>query len=164
MTYLQMENGLIFSNQTQLRPDVNVFRLDTTTSKDVDARYTIISGQKTTQEILFDSNNKAKKSLCVTNKTAKIVVKNRKKEEVEVRLEVSIHGTIHHSTLTRDETIRSDIIEKPGRSDADPTNVMNWDMKVGANETKELGFQYSIKHWELTSIPPPNQGTKQLSM
>ena len=54
MIYLQMENGLIFSNQTQLRPDVNVFRLDTTTSKDVDARYTVISGQKTTQEILYD--------------------------------------------------------------------------------------------------------------
>ena len=79
---------------------------------------------------------KDKKSLCVTNKTAKIVVKNRKNEEVEVHLEILIHRTVHHSTLTRDETIKTDIIEKPGPYD-DPINVMNWDMKVGANETKE---------------------------
>jgi hypothetical protein len=156
MIYLQMENGLIFSNQTQLQQDVNVFQLDTTISKDVDARYTVISGQKTTQEILYDINKKDKKSLSVTNKTAKIVVKNRKKEEVEVHLEILIHGTVHHSTLTRDETIKSDIIEKPGPYD-DPINVMNWDMKVGANETKELGFQYSVKRWEHTSVPLPCQ-------
>ena len=161
MIYLQMENGLIFSNQTQLRPDVNVFRLDTTTSNDVDARYTITSGEKTAQETIYDPNSKRVKILYVTNKTAKIVVKNRKKEEVEVHLEITIHGTINLSTLTKDESIKSNIIEKPGNADAnyDPLNVMTWDMKVGGNETKELGFQYSVKHWEIQPkvAPPPNQ-------
>jgi len=153
MIYLQMENGLIFSNQTQLRPDVNVFRLDTTTSNDVDARYTITSGEKSAQETIYDPNSKREKILYVTNKTAKIVVKNRKKEEVEVHLEITIHGTINLSTLTKDESIKSNIIEKPGNADAnyDPLNVMNWDMKVVGNESKELEFQYSVKHWE---IPP----------
>lgn len=159
MIYLQMENGLIFSNQTQLRPDVNVFGLDTTTSNDVDARYTITSGEKAAQETIYDPNSKREKILYVTNKTAKIVVKNRKKEEVEVHLEITIHGTINLSTLTKDESIKSNIIEKPGNADAnyDPLNVMTWDMKVGGNETKELGFQYSVKHWEIqpkVALPP----------
>ena len=90
------------------------------------------------------------------------MVKNRKKEEVEVHLEITIHGTINLSTLTKDESIKSNIVEKPGNADAnyDPLNVMTWDMKVGANETKELGFQYSVKHWEIqpkVAPPPPTQ-------
>jgi uncharacterized protein YqkB len=159
MIYLQMENGLIFSNQTQLRPDVNVFRLDTTTSNDVDAKYTITSGEKTAQETIYDPNSKREKIHYVTNKTAKIVVKNRKKEEVKVHLEIIIHGTINLSTLTKDESIKSNIFDGNADANYDPLNLMTWDMKVGGNETKELGFQYSVKHWEIQPkvAPPPNQ-------
>ena len=46
----------------------------------------------------------------------------------------------HNNIQSKDNnvyiTIKTDIIEKPGPYD-DHINVMNWDMKVGANETKE---------------------------
>ena len=39
MIYLLKENGLTFSSQTPLKTDENMFRLDTTTSNDVNACY-----------------------------------------------------------------------------------------------------------------------------
>ena len=59
MIYLEKENGLTFSSQTHLRTDENMFRLDTTSSNDVNARYTVTTGEKTSEESVDDSTKKA---------------------------------------------------------------------------------------------------------
>ena len=59
MIYLEKENGLTFSSQTHLRTDENMFRLDTTSSNDVNARYTVTTGEKTSEQLVDDSTKKA---------------------------------------------------------------------------------------------------------
>ena len=59
MIYLEKENGLTFSSQTHLRTDENMFRLDTTSSNDVNARYTVTTGEKTSEQSVDDSTKKA---------------------------------------------------------------------------------------------------------
>ena len=58
MIYLE-KNGLTFSSQTHLRTDENMFRLDTTASNDVNARYTVSTGEKTSENSVDDSTKKA---------------------------------------------------------------------------------------------------------
>ena len=59
MIYLEKENGLTFSSQTHLRTDENMFRLDTTSSNDVSARYTVTTGDKTSENSVDDSTKQA---------------------------------------------------------------------------------------------------------
>ncbi len=59
MIYLEKENGLTFSSQTHLRTDENMFRLDTTSSNDVSARYTVTTGDKTSENSIDDSTKQA---------------------------------------------------------------------------------------------------------
>merc|ERR1719400_540239 len=58
MIYLEKENGLTFSSQTQLRTNENMFRLDTTSSNDVNARYTVTTGEKTSEESVKAAENR----------------------------------------------------------------------------------------------------------
>ena len=58
MIYLEKENCLTFSSQTHLRTDENMFRLDTTSSNDVNARYTVTTGEKTSEQLVDDSTKK----------------------------------------------------------------------------------------------------------
>ena len=59
MIYLQKENGLTFSSQTHLRTDENMFRLDTTASNDVNAHYTVTTGEKTSEKSVDDPTKQA---------------------------------------------------------------------------------------------------------
>merc|ERR1711874_138205 len=109
MIYLQKENGLTFSSQTQLRPDRDMFRLETTNSNEVLACYSVISGEKTStrrfdishtdptqkSDRKSDQKTEKRKILCTTSKIATIVIKNKKKEKVEIHLAVTIQGVIN---------------------------------------------------------------------
>lgn len=153
MMYIQSENSLTFSNQTHLRPDDNVFKLHTTTSHDVDARYTISTGEKKAQEsIEYDPDKNREKVLYITNKTAKVLIRSKKKESIDVCLKITISGTIVPLTMTNDENSgQFKIVELSNNGHQNPTNVLIWDIKVLANETKELEFQYMVENWEVTS-------------
>ena len=63
MIYLEKENSLTFSSQTHLRTDENMFRLDTTSSNDVNARYTVTTGE--TSEGSVDDSNKKVQYICI---------------------------------------------------------------------------------------------------
>lgn len=153
MIYLEKENGLTFSSQTHLRTDENMFRLDTTSSNDVNARYTVTTGEKTSEQSVDDSTKKVKAAenriLYTTSKIASIVIKNKKKEETDVHLEVTIYGTVCTKDLEKD-VIK--VIEKPNTNDLNPENVIKCDLKVAANETKEFGFTYGVKKWEVQTL------------
>merc|ERR1719266_472212 len=159
MIYLQRENGLKFSSQTQLRPDRDMFRLETTNSNEVLALYSVISGEKTSTRSFDISPEPSKSSktgidltrktenrkiLCTKSKIATIVIKNKKKEEVEIHLAVTIQGVIDIkceefkkglSHLTFPVIFRN-VIESGGMTnELNPENVITCDMKVPANET-----------------------------
>ena len=151
MIYLQNENGLNFSCQTHLKIQEGMFRLDTTTSNDVYARYFVTSGEKSLDSSIKPHHDKDSRVLYATNKIAKIVVKNRKKDEVDVHLEVVINGT----ACINDESVK--IIEKPNTNDLNPENVITCDMKV-SNETKEIEFTYVVKNWEVPAKGAFQQG------
>ena len=131
-----------------------MFSLETTSSSDVDARFSVTSGEKTADESMTLKSDK-EKTLCTTTKLAVILVKNRKKEEVDVHLEVIIHGT----ACINDESVK--IIEKPNTNDLNPENVITCDMKV-SNETKEIEFTYVVKNWEVQTIAHEHRGQKGL--
>ena len=149
MIYLQNENGLNFSCQTHLKIQEGMFRLNTTTSNDVYARYFVTSGEKSLDSSIKPHDKD--RVLYATNKIAKIVVKNRKKDEVDVHLEVVINGT----ACINDESVK--IIEKPNTNDLNPENVITCDMKV-SNETKEIEFTYVVKNWEVPAKGAFQQG------
>ena len=151
MIYLQNENGLNFSCQTHLKIQEGMFRLNTTTSNDVYARYFVTSGEKSLDSSIKPHDKD--RVLYATNKIAKIVVKNRKKDEVDVHLEVVINGT----ACINDESVK--IIEKPNTNDLNPENVITCDMKV-SNETKEIEFTYVVKNWEVQAIAHEHPGQK----
>ena len=44
------------------------------------------------------------------------------------------------------------VIEKPNTNDLNPENVIKCDIKVAANETKEFGFTYGVKKWEVQTL------------
>ena len=162
MIYLQNENGLNFSCQTHLKIQEGMFRLDTTTSNDVYARYFVTSGEKSLDSSIKPHHDKDR-VLYATNKIAKIVVKNRKKDEVDVHLEVVINGTacinarLLEERCINDESVK--IIEKPNTNDLNPENVITCDMKV-SNETKEIEFTYVVKNWEVQAIGHEHPGQK----
>ena len=87
--------------------------------------------------------------LYTTSKIASIVIKNKKKEETDVHLEVTIYGTVCTKDLEKD-VIK--VIEKPNTNDLNPENVIKCDIKVAANETKEFGFTYGVKKWEVQTL------------
>lgn len=152
MIYLEKENHLTFSSQTRMRTEGNMFSLETTSSSDVDARFSVTSGEKTADESMSLKAGKEKKTLCITTKLGVILVKNRKKEEIELHLKVTIRGEVRVKDLQNDS---GKVIEKPGllnvpagTNELNPENVITWDIKVPANNNKELGFGYVTKHWE----------------
>lgn len=144
MIYLERENHLTFSSQTRMRTEGNKFSLETTSSSDVDARFSVTSGEKTADESMSLKKDK-EKTLCTTNKLGVILVKNRKKEEIEVHVKVTIQGEVRVKDLQADS---GKVIEKPGTNELNPENIVTWDIKVPANTNKELGFGYVTKHWE----------------
>ena len=144
MIYLEKENHLTFSSQTRMRIERNMFSLDTTSSSDVDARFSVTSGEKTSDESMKLKADKDK-TLCTTTKQGIISVKNRKKEGIEVHLKVTIRGEVGLKDLQKDS---GKVIEKPGTNELNPENVITWDIKLPANANKELGFGYLTKHWE----------------
>ena len=87
--------------------------------------------------------------LYTTNKIASIVIKNKKKEEIDVHLEVTIYGTVCTKDFEKDFI---KVIEKPNTNDLNPENVIKCDIKVGANETREFGFTYGVKKWEVETL------------
>ena len=140
MIYLQNEDGWSFSCQTHLKTKENMFCLDTTISNDVYAHYFVTSGEKSLDSSI--KNHNKDRYLYATNKIAKIVVKNRKKEEVDVHLQLIIKGMVR----INDESVK--IIEKPNTiNDLNPENVITWDIKV--SETKDIEFTYVVKNWEV---------------
>ena len=55
------------------------------------------------------------------------------------------------------------IIERPNTNDLNPENVIQCEMKVPANETKEFEFSYCMKNWEIREAygsfgPPSSSG------
>ena len=144
MIYLEKENHLTFSSQTRMRTEGNMFSLETTSSSDVDARFSVTSGEKTADESMKLKTDK-EKTLCTTTKLAVILVKNRKKEEIPVHMKVTIRGEVRVKDLQSDS---GKVIEKPGTNELNPENLITWDIKVPANANKELGFGYVTKHWE----------------
>jgi len=169
MIYLQRENGLTFSSQTQLRPDTDMFRLETTNSNEVLARYSVISGEKTSTRSFdishtdptekSDRKTEKRKILCTTSKIATIVIKNKKKEEVEIHLAVTIQGVINikqkflQEGLPTLQTFKVNDYYSGLNNELNPKNVLTCDMKVPANETAKFGFEYGVRHWETQSIP-----------
>jgi hypothetical protein len=91
--------------------------------------------------------------LYTTNKIASIAIKNKKKEETDVHLEVTIYGTVCTKDLEKDVM---KVIEKPNTNDLNPENVIKCDIKVAANETKEFGFTYGMKKWEVQTLANVN--------
>ena len=144
MIYLEKENHLTFSSQTRMKTERNMFSLETTTSNDVDARYSVTSGEKTSDGAVATKPDK-EKTLYTTSKAGVILVKNRKKDEVEVHLEVTVHGEVRAKDFKGGA---GKVIEKPGGNVLNPENFITWDVKVPANDNKELGFGYAVKHWE----------------
>ena len=141
MIYLERENQLTFSAQTRMKTDGNMFSLETSSSNDVDARYYVTSWERTTEE----SKPNKEKTLYATSKIGAILVKNRKKEEIEVCLEVNVRGEVRMDEFKNDA---GKVIEKPGSDVLNPENLITWGIKVPANSSKELGFGYVVKHWE----------------
>ena len=145
MIYLGRDDHLTFSSQTRMRTERNMFSLETTSSSDVDARFSVSTGEKAAD----DSKNLKKdkeKTLRSITKVGVILVKNRKKEEVEVHVKVAIRGEV-----TAKESYSGDpfkVIEKPETNELNPENVITWDIKIPANASKDLGFGYLTKHWE----------------
>ena len=91
MIYLQNENGLNFSCQTHLKIHEGMFRLDTTTSNDVYARYFVTSGEKSVDSSIKPHDDKDR-VLYATNKIAKIVVKNELKKRRTIFRKRSLGG------------------------------------------------------------------------
>ena len=130
MIYLGREDHLTFSSQTRMRTERNMFSLETTSSSDVDARFSVTTGEKTADESKNLKTDK-EKSLCTITKVGVILVKNRKKEEVEVHVKVAIRGEV-----TAKESYSGDpfkVIEKPETNELNPENVITWDVKIPAN-------------------------------
>ena len=142
MIYLEREHELTFSAQTRMKTEGNMFSLETTSSNDVDARYNVTSGERTAAE---ESKNEKEKTLYATSKIGAILVKNRKKEEIEVCLEVTVQGEVRVNEFKDDA---GKVIEKPGSNVLNPLNLITWVIKVPASGSKEIGFGYEVKHWE----------------
>ena len=146
MIYLGREDHLTFSSQTRMRTERNMFSLETTSSSDVDARFSVTTGEKTADESTKSLKTEKEKTLWSITKVGVILVKNRKKEEVEVHVKVAIRGEV-----TAKESYSGDpfkVIEKPETNELNPENVITWDVKIPANASKDLGFGYLTKHWE----------------
>ena len=62
---------------------------------------------------------------------------------------MTIYGTVCTKDLEKD-VIK--VIEKPNTNDLNPENVIKCDIKVAANETKEFGFTYGVKKWEVPTL------------
>ena len=62
---------------------------------------------------------------------------------------MTIYGTVCTKDLEKD-VIK--VIEKPNTNDLNPENVIKCDIKVAANETKEFGFTYGVKKWEVQTL------------
>ena len=62
---------------------------------------------------------------------------------------MTIYGTVCTKDLEK-EVFK--VIEKPNTNDLNPENVIKCDMKVAANETKEFGFTYGVKKWEVQTL------------
>ena len=77
------------------------------------------------------------------------MIKNRKKEEIQVHLKVTIRGEVRMKDLQTDS---GKVIEKPGTNELNSENLITWDIKVPANANKELGFGYVTKHWEYAGL------------
>ena len=145
MIYLGRDDHLTFSSQTRMRTERNMFSLETTSSSDVDARFSVSTGENTADEAKNLKKDKEKTLRSIT-KVGVILVKNRKKEEVEVHVKVAIRGEV-----TAKESYSGDpfkVIEKPETNELNPENVIIWDIKIPANASKDLGFGYLTKHWE----------------
>ena len=121
-----------------------MFSLETTSSSDVDARFSVSTGEKTADELKNLKTDK-EKTLCSITKVGVILVKNRKRDEVDVHVKVTIRGEV---TANESYSDPIKVIEKPGANDLNPENVITWDIKISANANKQLDFEYLTKHWE----------------
>ena len=64
-------------------------------------------------------------------------------------MQVTIHGNISKDNFKKDVSKDVKIIERPNTNDLNPENVIRFEMKVPANETKQFEFSYDVKNWEL---------------
>ena len=142
MIYLERENQLTFSAQTRMKTEGEMFSLETTSSNDVDARYNITSGERTIAE---GAKSDKDKTLYSTSKIGLILVKNRKKDDIELCLEVTLQGEVEAKDFKDDI---GKVIEKPCSDVLNPKNTITWNIKIPASDNKELGFGYIVKHWE----------------
>merc|ERR1712012_505701 len=118
-----------------MRTERNMFSLETTSSSDVDARFSVTTGEKTADESTKSLKTEKEKTLWSTTKVGVILVKNRKKEEVEVHVKVAIRGEV-----TAKESYSGDpfkVIEKQETNELNPENVITWDIKIPANASKD---------------------------
>ena len=142
MIYLEKENQLTFSAQTRMKTKGEMFSLETTSSNDVDARYNVTSGER---KIAEEAKSDKDKTLYATSKSGVIMVKNRKKEEIELCLEVTVQGQVEAKEFKNDV---GKVIEKPGSDVFNPINTITWNIKIPASDNKELEFGYVVKHLE----------------
>ena len=99
MIYLEKENQLTFSAQTRMKTEGEMFSLETTSSNDVDARYNVTSGER---KIAEEAKSDKDKTHYATSKSGVIMVKNRKKEEIELCLEVTVQGQVEAKEFKND--------------------------------------------------------------
>ena len=142
MIYLEKENQLTFSAQTRMNTKGGMFSLETTSSNDVDARYNVTSGER---KIAEEAKSDKDKTLYATCKSGVITVKNKKKEEIEMCLEVTVQGQVEAKEFKNDV---GKVIEKPGSDVLNPINTITWNVKIPASDSNELEFGYVVKHWE----------------
>jgi hypothetical protein len=159
MVYLKKgeQQDLTFLTQTWLSTFNEKFILDTACSSDVDAKF------KVTSEIMKRiepdeplakrrrQNDQQKTwNLYSTSKSGIITVVNRKKEDVTVRIEVTLFGTVADQDNEEDAKDGMERTEKMSDDpdNLNPENLISWNLQVLANESKEIRFGYNVRKWD----------------
>ena len=155
MIYMDQDDQLLFLAQTNLTTENDHFMLRTATSNDVDARISVSSGERETlNKVEFSRPSKSRKMdrhaiYFSATKFANILVKNRKKEKIDLQLEIEIVGVIDGKSLKRKNNVR--IVDKPDSDEFNPTNLLTWNSNVEKEDLKELTFSYEVKSCEFHS-------------
>ena len=66
------------------------------------------------------------------------MLENRKKEEVDVNLQITIHGNVSKEDFKDDASKDIKIIERPNTNDLNPENVIRCEMKVSVSTVFEF--------------------------
>lgn len=146
MIYLKKDSSLTFSTQTYLKTESDMFLLTTTQSKDVGASFNVTSGEKTALGEEGNGNDPSQiRKLFATKKIGRLHIKNRKKEEVKIQLEITINGAVDVESFKDEDVV---IIEKPGHDALNQAHKITLNVKIEPTNKKEIEFNFAVKHWE----------------